>query len=158
MKKITEFLRSLLISPECAILLSGLLLEFQFGKEIAELIPGSNPPDEIIKHLALLPAAAVAWMFFSGRALIFPEKDTKHLLQSWPDYWKLRIGFDVSIIYSVIFGILGVIAWSMDWKSGRSMPYVSLATSLLGSGICFVTVYRAQQVINEIIIQKGAEP
>ena len=158
MKKIAEFLRLFLVSPECAILLGGFLLEIQFGKDIAQLITGSDPPDEIVKHLALLPAAAAGWMFFSGRALIFPENDTKRLLQSWPEYWKLRIGFDVSIIYSMIFGVLGVVAWAMDWKSGRSTPYVSLATSLLGSGICFVTVYRAQQVINEIIIQKGAKP
>lgn len=158
MKKITEFLRFFLISPEAVVLLGGVLLEFQFGQDIGKLISGSNPPNEIIKHLALLPAAAAGWMFFSGRALIFPIKDTKHLLQSWPDYWKLRIGFDVSIIYSIIFGVLGVVAWAMDWKSGRSAPYVSLATSLLGSGTCFVTVYRAQQVVNEIIIQKGAEP
>ena len=125
---------------------------------IARWISGSSPPDEIVKHLALLPVAGVGWMFFSGRTLLFPEKDAKQSLQSWPEYWKLRIGFDVSLIYSVIFGVLGLIAWGMDWKSGKSMPYVSLATSLFGAGACFVTVYRAQQIVNEIIIQKGAKP
>lgn len=157
MRKTAEFLRFLVISPEFVILSAGLLLELQFGDGIARWISGSSPPDEIIKHLALLPVAAAGWIFFSGRTLLFPEKDTKQFLQSWTDYWKLRTGFDVCLVYSVIFGILGLAAWAMDWKSGNSMPYVGLATSLLGSGTCFLTVYRAQQTINEIIMQKGAE-
>jgi hypothetical protein len=47
------------------------------------------------------------------------------------------------------------IAYLHVWNG---IPYVCLATSLIGAGTCFVTVYRAQQVVNEIIIQKGAEP
>jgi len=45
----------------------------------------------------------------------------------------------------------------MDWKAGKSIAYICLGASLIGAGTCFVTVYRAQQVVNEIIIQKGAE-
>lgn len=158
MKKIAEFLRFFFISPEFTVLMCGILAEIQYGSDIAQFISGSNPPDEIVKHLALLPAGAVAWMFFSGRKLLFPEKDAKQYLQTWSGYWRLRIGFDVSLIYSVLFGIMGLVAWGMDWKSGRSLPYVSLAASLIGSAICFATVYRAQQTIDEIIIQKGVEP
>lgn len=157
MTKVTEFLRLFLIGPEFAILLAGAVLEYQFGEGIARWISGSSPPDEIVKHLALLPAAAAGWIFFSGRTLLFPEKDTKHLLQSWPEYWKLRIGFDVALVYTGAFAVLGLLAWGMDWKAGKSTPYICLATSLIGAGTCFVTVYRAQQVVNEIIIQKGAE-
>ena len=157
MKKITEFVRLLLIGPEFVILLAGVVLEYQFSGGIARWISGSSPPDEVIKHLALLPAAAAGWMFLSGRTLLFPEKDAKQLLQSWPDYWKMRIGFDVALIYAIVFAVLGLIAWAMDWKAGKSFPYACLATSLIGAGTCFVTVYRAQQIVNEIIIQKGAE-
>jgi len=130
----------------------------RFGDEIARWISGSRPPDEIIKHLALLPAAAAGWMFFSGRTLLFPEKDTKQSLQTWPEYWKMRMGFDVALVYAIVFAVLGLIAWGMDWKAGKSIPYICLATSLIGAGTCFMAVYRAQQVVNEIIIQKGAEP
>lgn len=158
MTKVTEFLRLFLIGPEFAILLGGALLEYQFGDGIARWISGSSPPDEIVKHLALLPAAAAGWMFFSGRTLLFPEKDTKQSLQSWPEYWKLRIGFDVALVYAIVFAVLGLIAWGMDWKAGKSIAYICLGTSIIGAGTCFVTVYRAQQVVNEIIIQKGAEP
>lgn len=61
-------------------------------------------------------------------------------------------------LYAVAFAVLGLLAWGMDWKAGKSIPYVCLATSLIGAGTCFVTVYRAQQIVSEIIIQKGAEP
>lgn len=157
MKRIGELLRLLLIGPEFVILLAGAAIEYQFSGEIARWISGSSPPDEIVKHLALIPAAAAGWMLFSGRTLLFPEKDVKQSLHSWPDYWKLRAGFDVALIYAAAFAVLGLIAWAMNWKAGKSVPYVCLATSLIGAGTCFLTVYRAQQVVNEIIVEKGAE-
>jgi hypothetical protein len=155
MRTFIEFLRFVVISVEFIIILVAITLYLFFSDYIISLTALISEKTEIIKHLALVPSFITVAVFKKGRSLLFPEKDKKEILQHWPDYFKLRIGFEVATIYSVVFATIGFIGWTLDWSKSSPVPALSLFTALSGSTIVFYTIYKADIKINEIFIKEN---
>ncbi len=133
-------------------LIISVVAQVWFHSQIFSAMESLRLKDEILKYLALLPGAGAVWVFSEGRKLLFPEENTKGQLQKWPDYWRLRVSFEIALIYAVLFAMAGLTSWALDWRGG-SLAYVLLFGSLSG-GLCAVaTVFRAMQTVKEILAQ-----
>lgn len=146
-----ELLRFIIASPEFLIILLGIGAEYLFSIEIANLINDVDLSDEWVKAIAAVPIAAAAWMLMSGKKLLFPEKDKENILQAWPDYWKLKLGFWVAFAYLILFALLAMVAWAMDWKRGASLPWVLMMTAVAGGSAAFLSLFAAQMTVDEAI-------
>jgi len=154
MKKLLEILRFFFVSPEFVLILLAIVLYKYFNDFIFNFTEPLRKNSEAIRYLSLMPAGLAVWIFTKGKSLLFPEKDKKEILHNWPDYWKLRLGFDVSLFYSGLFVLTGFISWVLDWSIKDSLPVMMSLTSVLGSAIVCYTVYKSQITVNELFIQE----
>jgi hypothetical protein len=140
MTRLALALRFLLVGPEFLVVCVGLLLT-TFSEAVSNTLPVQRISDEVLKYLALLPMASTAWILTQGRGLLFPEKDKKHVLQDWPDYWKVKYGFNVALFYSVLFSFFAIGAWVAEWNIHTPYPQIALITALLGAAANFLSCY-----------------
>lgn len=132
--------------------IASVVAQARYHSEISAAVESLRLKEEILKYLALLPGAGAVWVFTEGKKLLFPEENTKGQLQKWPEYWRLRASFDISLTYAALFAIAGLTSWALDWRGG-SLPYVLLFGSLSG-GLCVVaTVFRAIQTVKEVLLR-----
>ncbi|WP_156173750.1 hypothetical protein [Cupriavidus basilensis] len=153
MKQTVEFARFFLIGPEMLIVVTGLLLRVIFPIQIDSLLHGIQVSDDQLKWLVAVPAALFAWSLTSGRKLIFPEKDKEGVLQQWPEYWRLRLGFHVALLWGFIFLMVSMAAWAGDWKNPSVTHAILLAVSITGSGLFSLSLYNAQTRVEEAVSQ-----
>ena len=123
------------MSFEAAIVVVGVFAEMQYSNQVLALVTAVKVPDEQLKYLVMLPAGLCGWAFVSGRKLLFPEKDKSNILLDWPDYWKLKAGFDAALAWSFVFMAIAIIAWFADWRQPTSGALIALAVSMIGSEI-----------------------
>ncbi|MDT8318304.1 MAG: hypothetical protein RQ824_10010, partial [bacterium] len=108
--------------------------------------------EEIMQYIALLPSSCAAWVFYESKKLLFPEEDKMKILQDWPDYWKWRIHFNVALMYSLFFAIVGLLAWVLDFKVMDSTGFIMLVSSVIGGLVVIISVYMARVTQGEILI------
>lgn len=155
MKTLIEFARFLIISPEFIVLLCSFVLYEFFSDYLISITLSISKNTEMIKHFALVPSFIMIAVFKKAKGLLFPEKDKKEILQSWPDYFKLKLGFEVAILYSIVFAIIGILGWALDWTESSPLPALGLLTALVGSSIVFITIYKAEITINETFVREN---
>lgn len=153
MRRVSEFLRFFFIGPEMLVVLVGVLLKIAFSAYLESFLQVFRMADDQLKWVIAVPAALFAWSLTAGRKLIFPEKDKEGVLQQWPDYWRLRLGFHVALLWSFIFLSLSMVAWTGDWKNPSAVDAILLAVSIAGSGLCALSIYNAQTQVEEAISQ-----
>jgi hypothetical protein len=153
MKPLLETLRFFVISIESLVVLVGFLAEWQYSDVILQLVSSIKLADEPLKYIVAIPGALCAWTFLSGRKLLFPEKDKSNILQAWPDFWKLKAGFQAALGWSVIFTVISIFAWTSDWKQPSSVAWTSLLVSIVGAAVCAFSVYNAQTVVEVAVAQ-----
>ena len=143
MSRVGLALRLLVVSFEFLVVcIGGMLLSF--ATDVKEWLPGQPISADVLKYLALLPIASTAWVLVQGRGLLFPEKDSQHVLQDWPDYWKLKYGFNVALFYSMCFSGLAVGAWAAPWDAYAPYPQIAMVVALSGAGVNFLSCYYAR--------------
>lgn len=158
MKKLMEYGRFFIISFEFIVLILGIFTQLLFLKQIQGLVMNVKIQDEPLKVIAAIPVALCVWSFVSGRRLLFPDKDKVSVLQGWPDYWRLKIGFHAALTWNVIFAAVSVFAWTGDWERPSATLWVWLAVSVAGSGLSSLSVYNAQNHVEEATSQfKGQQ-
>ncbi|MDH4027203.1 MAG: hypothetical protein OEU95_00030 [Nitrospirota bacterium] len=155
MKPFIDFIRFLIISPEFLILLVAFVLYEFFSDYLVIITLLISKKTEMIKHFALVPSFIMIAIFKMAKSLLFPEKDKKEILQSWPDYYKLKLGFEVAILYSILFAIIGILGWALDWNETSPLPALGLLTALFGSSTVFITTYKAEITINETFAREN---
>jgi len=153
MKKLLETARFFFISQEFVVVVLGILAQLKFEKEIQQLSANLKIADEPLKFIAAVPVTLCVWSFVSGRKLLFPDKDKANILQAWPDYWRLRIGFHVALAWNVIFSSAAIIAWGIVWSHSTSIGLITIAVSIVGSGFCTLSVYIAQTRVEEEVLK-----
>ena len=155
MKKVIDFTRALIISIEFVLLLIWVVLIFSKPQFPEWIISHAVFTDEKIKWLALLPAGLMALVFKDFSGVIFPEKDKLNIITEFPDFWKLKNIMNSALFYSIIFTIMGVIAWFLDPKKETATLIITLAISIIGAGITYISVHNATVVINTIFSSNG---
>jgi len=156
MRRFLEAVRFFIFSPELVVVLLGLFANTCYYNEMQRLFGHSNLPDEQLKFLTTIPVGLCAWSFVSGRKLLFPDKDKYNVLQIWPDYWRLKIGFQASLVWSVIFAVSSILVWFGDWKHPSPTTWILFFASLAGSALSSLSIYNAQlHVEEETSLYKG---
>lgn len=112
--KAIYFLRVFFVSYEFAFLvlcLAGYMLSQQF---LSAHFPLSNLNEDAVKWAMIFPAGIAGWTFKEGVAVLFPSDKNEKALHEWPDYWRLKVHFDVGITNSMLFTIPCFIVWIMS--------------------------------------------
>ena len=112
--KTLYFLRVFFVSYEFAFLavcLTGYILT---RNSLAEYFPLTSLNEDAIKWAMIFPAGISGWTFKEGLRVLFPGDKSEKTLHEWPDYWRLKIHFDVGITNSILFTIPCSIVWLMS--------------------------------------------
>lgn len=153
MKTIKEYFLAAIVSLEFLILIVGSTL--YFIQDWVQLISSrlSDTP-EILQHVSLLPFAMAVWTFNENKKLLFPDEEDKEdiALQKWPDYWKLRIYFNVSLMYAVAFTAVGIYVWILGYKITDPKGFILLVVSVIGAFVVAGSTYFARIQQKEILL------
>lgn len=153
-RPIFETARFFFISFEFLIVLIGLVIYFLGGSCVQNLTQRLIMSSEKMHYLVLLPPTLFAWILIYGKKILFPDKDDKKILCDWPNYWRLEIGFRVSLFYGLLFSITSFCTWGMDWKSSETIPIIVLFVSIVGSGVNAYSIYEAILQIDKILTKR----
>lgn len=149
MKKVLEFFRFFLVSFELMIILLGICAQMLFHNQVQDIAWYVKFQDDLFKFIIAIPSALCVWSFVSGRKLLFPDKDKASILQSWPEYWRLKTGFHAALTWNIIFVAVSVVAWTGDWKHPSASLLIWLVVALAGSGLSTLSLYNAQNYVEE---------
>lgn len=103
--KTVYYFRVFFISIEfAALVISYSALTF-FETELLALFKGMKLNDKIIDWALLAPAAVLLWTLTSAREVLFPSEVKSKTFHEWPDFWKLKIHFNVGVFNSIVFSL-----------------------------------------------------
>lgn len=151
MKVVREYFIATVFSWEFLVLLSGVCLLF-FPNQVQIVSSMLQDNEETLKYIALLPSGMAAWVFNENKKLLFPEEDKNAILQQWPDYWRLKIYFKVSLAYALLFAVIGISVWFLGYKISQPIGFVPLVVSVIGGFVVVVSTYFAKITQKEILL------
>lgn len=105
------FLRVFFVSYEFVFLALCFAVYMFSQKFLSEYFPLSSLNEDAIKWAMILPAGIAGWTLKEGAGVLFPSEKNEKALHEWPDYWKLKIHFDVGIMNSILFAIPCFVVW-----------------------------------------------
>ncbi|MEK6760196.1 MAG: hypothetical protein AABY51_10535 [Deltaproteobacteria bacterium] len=149
MKILKCYLFCIVISSEFLVLLIGVFL-FTQQELIGFLSSKISDNSELLKYVALLPATLVVYVFKESKTLLFPKDDEKKVLQGWQDYWKLKIRFNIGLLYSITFAFIGVTALIFGFKINEPVGFTLVLISVAGGLIVVAHIYFAIIKLSEI--------
>lgn len=109
----------------------------------------ASAPDGV-KYIALVPVGIALWCVQQSRIILFPQEDTKGLLQEWPKFIELKTRVLIGLIYQGVFSILGITAWFIAPKLDSGTSTVVMGMAVVGSLTGAVTFYLASLMATEI--------
>ncbi|KZY96726.1 hypothetical protein A3746_10200 [Oleibacter sp. HI0075] len=112
--KMLYFLRVFFIGYEFVFLALCLAVYVYSHKILSGSFPLSSLNEDAIKWAMIYPAGIAGWTLKEGVGVLFPGEKNEKVLHEWPDYWKLRIHFDVGITNSILFTIPCFIVWLLS--------------------------------------------
>jgi hypothetical protein len=148
--RLVTALRFLIVGPEFLVLLVGGVLAFIYPEVVRDAVRGTTLSEDVLRYVAVVPLASSAWFINNGRNLLFPGSDKEKLLQRWPDYWRLKYGFNAALFYSAVLSITAVVSWA-TWSKYEPYSQMAMAIALVGTGANFLTCYYAQISIEEAL-------
>lgn len=153
MKYLFEYLRAIIISFEFLFIILGISFGVWWQEPIAALGVRLNSSEEMLKYLSFVPLGLGISCLNESRKLLFPDHDRKEILHEWPNYWKLRVVFNVTFIYSCLFALAGLIAWFLSFSTKNPHHLSFIIFSILGSLSVTISVYWARVNMDEIMIR-----
>lgn len=153
MKYIFEYLRTFVFSFEFLFIILGICFGLWWQKPIEILGELLNPTNEILKHLSFVPLGLGVWCINQSRKLLFPDQNKTEILHEWPDYWKLRVVFNVTFLYSCLFAAAGLFSWLFNFSVKNPLQLSYIIFTILGSLAVTVSVYWARVNLEEILIK-----
>lgn len=109
MRKIIEFLRVFVISPQVCVALAVTflaLLQLPLFAEVGERLLSDQ---ELWKYLVALPGGLLVWNILQSKEILFPVKESNRELIEWPEYWKLKLRVAIGLLFSFLSCILAVV-------------------------------------------------
>lgn len=112
--KMLYFLRVFFVSYEFAFLALSLAVYVLSKNIFADHFPVSSLNEDAIKWAMIFPAGIAGWTLKEGVGVLFPDEKNEKVLHEWPDYWRLKIHFDVGIMNSILFAFPCFIVWLLS--------------------------------------------
>lgn len=153
MKRAAEFARSFLISPE---MLSVVLVAFAAAKwpRLFERVGDSVRSDQFdAAALAILaaPILLIGVAYKLTDETLRPDEATRKILAEWPDYYQVKTGCVVGLLFTV----LGLVSWVVGFlmnQLGTAVPGVATALAgVLVAGIAVITLGLARLEVRDIL-------
>src|SRR5699024_12435044 len=90
----------------------------------------------------IFPAGIASWTLKEGVAVLFPSDKNEKALHEWPDYWRLKVHFDVGITNSILFTIPCFIVWIMSALNTLvgALVFVGFVGALSVNALIYFTV------------------
>lgn len=163
MRTLVIYAFTFIISFEFVLILGFAVTLFLAPSFSHELESQLKLPDDTKKWISLVPVSLLALTIKTVRSLIFPTKDATTALQKWPGYRDFRVVCNVAIVYAITFSLIGVAAWILPPEILSNNGLLISATSVVGSGITYVSVLFAEIKVNEVFAEcsdakKPADP
>ncbi|WP_144821611.1 hypothetical protein [Marinobacter piscensis] len=112
--KVLYFLRVLIVSYEFVFLAFCLVVYMLSQKVLSGSFPLSSLNEDAIKWAMIFPVGIAGWTLKEGVGVLFPSAKNEKVLHEWPDYWKLKIHFDVGMTNSILFTVPCFIVWLLS--------------------------------------------
>lgn len=151
MRVLREYFSAAILSFEFLVIIGGIVALF-FPTQLQIVSSWLLDTPEIVKHFALVPSGMAVWTFTENRRLLFPGEKENRILHEWPDYWRLKVYFKVSIAYAVIFAGIGWVVWLLGLKFSEPFGFTLIITAILGSFVVVMSTYFAKIRQEEILL------
>ncbi len=151
MKRILDFFRALIISPEFLIVLISILLYktgFQFFTKIGSRIQGE---EKIWQFLPSLPFLFSSIVFKYSNRILAPSEKNNKILYKWPLYKHLKNRVYVSILICLLCCLISLYIWFFEDVKDVSIIGVIFFNSILVSGVTALSNFFASQKLKEIL-------
>lgn len=112
--KMLYFLRIFFVSYEFAFLALCLAVYLLSQKTLSQHFPLVSLNKDAIEWAMIFPAGIAGWTLKEGAGVLFPDDKNEKALHQWPDYWRLKIHFDVGITNSILFTIPCFVVWLLS--------------------------------------------
>ena len=153
MKTAINIARATVVSFEFVVIAIAFLLTLIQPDWLGRAADHISTNGEIIKYLVVIPLGIFAWVFPHSRTMLFPDEDKKKIFQNWPDYQLFKHTVLIGVAYSLLFAVLGIATWAIDWKQSPLTAFTWCIASIVGCGISGFTMYHAEIKLNEIFNQ-----
>lgn len=152
--KMLYFLRVFFVSYEFVFLALCLAVYMLSQKVLSGSFPLSSLNEDAVKWAMIYPAGIAGWTLKEGVEVLFPGENNEEVLLEWPDYWKLRIHFDVGITNSILFTIPCFIVWLLSALNTLvgAWVFVGFAGALSINAFSF---YTAKIHLKSVLIRLG---
>ncbi|MEG3081562.1 hypothetical protein R3F64_17050 [Halomonas sp. 5021] len=105
------YLRVFFVSYEFAFLLLCWVVYAFLQENLSKYFPFPSLNQDALKWAMLIPGGVAGWTLKEGVGVIFPSEKNEKVLHEWPDYWRLKVHFDVGVLNSILFVIPCFIVW-----------------------------------------------
>lgn len=136
---ILYLLRVFFVSYEFVFLALCLVIYMLSKNVLSGYFPVSSLNEDAIKWAMIFPAGIVGWTLKEGVGVLFPREKNEKVLHEWPDYWRLKIHFDIGIWNSILFAFPCFIVWILSALNTLvgAWVFVSFAGALLINSFSF---------------------
>lgn len=98
-------------SWEFIFLIVSFAIYMVFGNLFEKKFLAVSINEDALKWAMLFPISICGWTLKEGVGVIFPSDTTAKILHEWPDYWRLKVHFDVGIFNCIIFILPCMVVW-----------------------------------------------
>ena len=109
--KALYYLRVFFISYEIIFLIFSAVIYIFFGGLLEKSFLAISINVDALKWAMLFPFSISIWTLKEGVGVIFPDDRTSKILHEWPDYWRLKVHFNVGVLSSIIYLIPCITVW-----------------------------------------------
>ena len=109
--KALYYLRVFFVSYEFMFLSLSAVIYFFFGESLEKHFLAFSINEDASKWAMLFPISIVGWTFKDGVSVLFPDDKTSMILHKWPDFWRLRVHFNVGVMSSIIYLLPCIGVW-----------------------------------------------
>jgi hypothetical protein len=151
MKRVWEFLKMLILSPEALIVLAfgaALKVSPQTFTKIGSMLSGNKEP---IRFLAVVPFVMLGLIIKDKKDLLFPEHAAENLLQQWPEYYLILDRYWASIIICAACGITEIIIWALNLPLTKPSVLASFIAAIVVSPVTYLLFHSATIKIRRIL-------
>lgn len=153
MNIIKEYLFVIIISFEFLFIVLGICVSLVWEKPMLMIYAHLNATEDVLKYITFVPVCLGIWSVTQSRKLLFPDHEKKQILHQWPDYWKLRVRFNVTFLYACLFAISGISCWVFLVSTLPAIYFSVMFFSILGAISVAISIYWARVNLDEILIK-----
>lgn len=146
------YLKVFVIGYEFFFLLLSLAIYVFFGELFNNYFMTISINEDALKWAMLFPISISGWTLKEGVGVIFPDEHTSKTLHKWPDYWRLKVHFNVGILNSIIYILPCIAVWFIGALNKFDGVWVFLIFSIAVSLNAF-SFYAAKISIKSALIR-----